>query len=142
MKTNIIIFVISLLLLPFIIGCATILRGYEDEVIIQNAPEGLKVFTKDSIEVPITKVIKTVSNKDARKDLSNIYKNIEVQEISVRSNMDHVLILKHDGREKRIYIYPKINTGWFILDALLVVPLGIDAYTGNWNSFDDIDGSF
>jgi hypothetical protein len=142
MQKNIIILIISLLFLPFIIGCATILKGYEDEVIIHNAPEGLKVYTKDSIEIPITKVIKRVTNKDMQKDRSDIYKDIEVQEISLRSNMDQVLILKHEGKEKRIYIYPKINTGWFILDALLVFPLGIDIYTGNWNSFDDIEGSF
>ena len=139
MKVNIVILIIFFLLLPFIIGCATIMRGYEDEVRVQNAPIGLRIFTKDSVEIPVLKrTIKVVKQTG----FTDKYENKEVQEIHLRKNVDQVLILKFQGKEKRLYAYPKINTGWFILDAILVLPLGVDAYTGNWNSFDDIDGSF
>ena len=138
MKVNIVILIGSLLLLPFIIGCATIMRGYEDEVRVQNAPIGLRIFTKDSVEIPAIK--RTIKVKQT--GFTDKYENKEVQEIHLRKNLAQVLVLKYQGKEKRVYVYPKINTGWFILDALLVLPLGVDAYTGNWNSFDDIDGSF
>jgi hypothetical protein len=114
------------------------MRGYEDAVKVQNAPVGLRVFSKDSVEIPVI----TTSIRVKQKGFDDKYEKKEVQEIHLRKNVDQVLVLKYQGKEKRVYVYPKINTGWFILDALLVLPLGVDAYTGNWNSFDDIDGSF
>jgi hypothetical protein len=136
MKTNAISIFIAVFFLTFLTGCATIFKGYEDSVRIKNAPEGLQVFTKDSIEIPvITKEISVKSDREA------VYYPIKVKEISLRSNTDHVLVLKHQGKEKRIHIYPHIETGWFILGCLTLTGW-VDAYTGNWNYFNEIDANY
>jgi hypothetical protein len=129
-------------------GCATVFKGYEDSVILYNAPTKIRVFTKDSIEIPVhTTYIKGLKPKQqvvapgiiSKYDTSVVVG--EVKNINLRSNTDHLLILRYEGQEKRIYVYPKISTSWFIFD-LLTLGFGVDAYTGNWNCFEDIDASF
>jgi hypothetical protein len=127
-------------------GCATVFKGYEDEVILTKAPKGLRVFTKDSVEIPVQTVLGkgAQAKKTIIMGLVTLYDStvvVETRKINLRSNTDHVLILKYQDKEKRLRVYPKISTSWFILD-LLTGGFFVDAYTGNWNCFDNIYATF
>ena len=120
-----------------LIGCATIGKGYEDRVRIQNAPADLRIYTKDSIEIPLSresiKISKTASHDE--------FEEKEIVTIRLRSNIDHVLVLKSQGKEKCIQTYARLSPGWVLLD-LVTLTFWVDMYTGNWNHFNEIDASF
>ncbi len=147
MKSTIaILFIITASALILFEGCATVFKGYEDDVLLMDAPKGLRVFTKDSIELPVQIVLEkgTQTKKAITQGNSYSYDSIvvvETRKINLRSNTNHMLILKYQDKEKRLRVFPKISMSWFILDILTGGFL-IDAYTGNWNSFDDINASF
>ena len=127
------LFIITVLILFSVIssGCATMLKGYEDDVRLISASDSLQIFTKDGDEVPI------VTNHIIKGN--NEY---FVREISLRSNQSHTLILKTGGKEKKITIYPKLGFGWVFLDIICGgFPSFYDAYTGDWNKFSSIDAS-
>ena len=139
MKYNTVITFAVLIFSLFSFNCATIIKGYEDTVVLKNAPDSLQVVTHDGIEL----------NLGSKVDLKFPPKGgtamIEVitRTISLRSNKEHTLHLKYQGKEKVITIYPKIGLGWAFLDIIcLGVPVIFDMYTGNWNRFLDIDVTF
>jgi hypothetical protein len=147
MKSKFVV-IISAFILITLEGCATVFKGYEDDVTLYNASRGLRVFTKDSVEIPLQTTIFN-EHRELKEVQSNgivhYYDTLvvvgEINKVNLRSNTDHLLILKYQDKEKRVHIYPKISTSWFILD-LFTGGFLVDAYTGNWNSFDDVDASF
>jgi hypothetical protein len=145
-STMVVLFIIIASALILCEGCATIFKGYEDDVILNNAPKGIRVFTKDSVEIPVQTVLGkgTERKKGNMQGMVMLYDStivVETRMINLRSNSDHVLILKYQDKEKRLHVYPKISTSWFILD-LLTGGFFVDVYTGNWNCFDQIAASF
>lgn len=130
------VFLVSFLLI--LNSCATILGGYEYTIDLINAPEDIKVFDRDDVEIPVF--------QRAESNYSQATREIEwayIKMISLRKNKEHVLILKSGDNEKRITVYPKIGAGWIIVDFVTgIFPVFIDAYTGNWHYFDDINAAF
>lgn len=60
-----------------------------------------------------------------------------------RSNQPHTLLLKYNDQEKLVKVYPKVGFWWGVLDFCCGgLPWLVDAYTGAWNHFDDIDTGF
>jgi len=120
-------------------GCATIYKGYMSRVEIRNAPDSLRVFTSEGVELPVHYWSDRIKKVDeyGTKYVDQIDSTRRI--IELRSNRDHVLILKDAHQERRIATYAKISTGWAILDFLcLGVPVFVDAITGNWNYFESI----
>jgi len=112
-------------------GCATIIKGYEDSVRLNNGSDSVRVFDSVGREIPVTKIVK---NKAAV-----IY---TTREIKLRSNQEHTLTIQHQGTEKKVTVYPRIGLGWLALDLVCGgLPSLYDAYTGNWNNFAPIDVS-
>jgi hypothetical protein len=130
------VFLVSFLLI--LNSCATILGGYEYTIDLINAPEDIKVFDREDVEIPVF--------QRAESNYSQSTREIEwtyIKMISLRKNKEHVLILKSGDNEKRITVYPKIGAGWLIVDLVTgIFPVFIDAYTGNWHYFDDINAAF
>lgn len=139
MNNQNILFFVLLTISLFSINCATLLKGYEDSVTLNNAPDSIRVVTHDGVEISVeTKIIRVFVHKDSG---SFIDKTTKV--ISLRSNQDYTLHLKYQDKEKIITIYPKIGFGWAFLDFICGgIPTFYDIYTGNWNRFADIDASF
>ncbi len=138
----------SLLLLQ---GCATVFNGYYDDVELSNAPDSLRVFTGEGVEIPVKKTavyVKTLVTIDSVADNQQIryYTSRYLPQtrylISLRSNLDPVLVLKHGDQSKKVQVFGTIDAGWFIVDAIFGLPMLVDALTGNWNSYDPIDASF
>ena len=130
-------FAVSLIFL-FFSGCATILEGYVEEVDLVNAPDDIKVFSKDGVEIPVdTLRLRTVTWNQETKEFE-YNSNQLLKSIKLRKNTDHVLVLKYDDNEKIIEVVPTLDAGWAILDFLLVIPAFVDAYTGCWKSFQPI----
>ena len=84
--------------------------------------------------------------KDVIFDIPTIQGNLKpalIKTISLRKNKEHVLVLKSGDREKRIMVYPKIGAGWLVVDLITgIFPIFVDAYTGNWNYFEEINAGF
>lgn len=121
-------------LLFLISNCATILKGYNDNVSLINAPEDLKIETNDGVNIPILKrqIVKKINNRDNTIITLSYY-------IYLRSNQSHTLRLKSADFEKTIVVYPKMSAGWLILDTITgIIPIIFDMYTGCFNHFDDI----
>jgi hypothetical protein len=119
-------------------GCATFFDGYYDTVELTNAPDSLRVYTAQGVEIP-------VKRDSMRAQPRLLFRSPEtrlVTRIQLRSNLDPVLVLRSGEQEKRVQVFGKIQAGWLILDMVLVGPLVVDAITGNWNSYDPIDASF
>ncbi len=134
-KFQAIVLIFSILTLT---GCATVFKGYEDTLNITNAPADLKVLTKEGEELVVTS--KTARIQD--KKTYNV-SEVNVKSIMLRSNDEHVLILKTGGTEKTVKVYPKISAGWLIFDFITgIFPVFIDMYTGNWNYFEPIAAGF
>jgi len=118
-------------------GCATIFKGYEDEVTLTRMPEDIKVYSEGNVEIPILKKIAsekwTVSGRGEFDSVTAVKKYI-----LLRSNQDHILVFKNPEQEKRFHVYPRLSAGWFILGCVTGT-FFVDLYTGNWNHFNDID---
>ncbi|WP_297841203.1 hypothetical protein [Ignavibacterium sp.] len=51
--------------------------------------------------------------------------------------------MKTGDNEKLVKVYPKIGFWWGVLDFFCGgLPWFVDAYTGAWNHFDDIQAGF
>ena len=135
MFTKIIKIIVVFSVMTFVFsGCATILKGYEGGVDLLNAPDSIRVFTKEGVEIP-------VSNRKAREysEKNKKYEDIEIKTIKLRTNKTHILLLKIKDKEKLYEVYPKLKGEWLVLDIITgLIPAFIDAYTGNWNSFPPI----
>ncbi len=125
---------IPLLFLSFFIpGCATMLKGYEDTVNIRNPSDSLQVFTMTGDELAVTKTNKRYKGK---------FGIVNGREILLRTDREHTLIIRSAQGEKKVTVYPKLWFGWVALDLLCGgLPSFYDAYTGCWNTFDDIDAA-
>jgi hypothetical protein len=131
--------IVSILVMFLLINsCATLLSGYEDTIDLKNAPEDIRVYEKDGVELTISESRDTQFSYETRK-----YEPLFIKTISLRKNKEHTLVLKSGDAEKLITVYPKVGAGWLILDMVTgLFPVFIDAYTGNWHYFDDINASF
>ena len=112
-------------------------KVYEDDVTLFRLPKDTKIYTQDSVEIPIlseTKITKWVLPGQGVFDSIKVVRRY----ILLRSNMDHVLNFKYEDQEKRVHLYPRLSAGWFILDCLTGT-FFVDLYTGNWNHFKSID---
>jgi len=119
-------------------GCATVLKGYEDRVDLVNAPDGMKVFTQDGVELEVKDRHQRAYSAIQKKYIDTCF----VKVIYLRSNKDHVLKLKYQGKEQLVERFGHISAGYFLADVLLVFPVFVDIYTGNWNHFDPIYVNF
>ncbi len=142
---------LSIISLFFFGGCATVFNGYYADVELKDAPDNLKVFTADGVEIPVQKYNAMVGKLVPRDSAANPnsiqyyeYKNVlqPAYRIKVRSNLDPVLVLKFGEQVKKVQVFGSIGAGWFILDAVFGLPMFVDALTGNWNSYEAIDASF
>jgi hypothetical protein len=132
----VIITILSFCILP---GCATAIKGYYSKVELMSAPDSLRVFTIDGVELPVTKTVLRVQQG------ANSHKWVDqpTSFIELRSKYDHVLILRDRGREKRVQVFGEVGAGWLILGtACGLLPAAVDALTGNWNSYEPVDASF
>ncbi len=139
MKNRIVVIIIVIMVSLIFTNCATIIKGYEDRVVLANAPDSIKVFTNEGIEIPVisrTNLVETYKG-------SYTYRDVTVKEIRLRNNKEYVLHLKYYDKEKIVSLYPKIGFGWAILDFVCgILPSFYDAYTGSWNRFPEIDSQF
>lgn len=122
------------------INCATILKGYEDSVILTNAPDSIRVITHEGAELQVVdKIIRVPSFPG-----SNKYVDAPpVKFVSLRTNREHTLHLKYQDKEKVVTVYPKIVFWWGIIDVLCGgFPIIIDIYTGSWNQFSEVEAGF
>ena len=149
--------VFSIILLP---GCATVFTGYYNNVELKDAPDSLRVFTQEGVEIPVERI--TISGTSAEYD--SVYESRPNARIRLRSNLDPVLVLRHGNQEKKVQVFGKIQAGWLLLDAIFgtslvldairgktiraewlfvdAISMIVDAVTGNWNSYDAIDAGF
>lgn len=136
MKYHLILIIVLLVISGSFFGCATVLTGYENDVILTDVPADVKIYDRDNIEVPVYEKYKTrMVRKSTGADVDS--QIVVGRYISLRSNTDHLLVFKGPAGEKKIRLYPKLSAGWFVLD-LLTGTVFVDWYTGNWNHFDDI----
>jgi hypothetical protein len=122
-------------------GCGSIFQGYMSSVTIKNAPDSLKVYYSDGVEIPTKIKINKVRQSSLKGDIVTAEKPVSTtQIIELRSNKDHQIVLKSGSNERRYTAYAKLSPVWFTLDVLFAgLPVIYDAVTGNWNYFDEID---
>jgi len=116
------------LLAAFGSGCATVMRGSRNELILHSAPADLKVFDQGQ-QVALTHV-KTESDGKSR------FKGM----VSPKSRE---LRLQSGGQEASVPLRSSMGAGWFVADLLLtgVIGLIVDGVSGRWNDFSDVDVS-
>lgn len=144
MKTAALKFASVLVMILILYSCATVFKGYDDRVLLKNAPDKLEVYDLDGVKIPILPKTVNAPMKSQTGDLI-VQTDRFYQEyyIDLRSDQPHTLVLKYDGKEKLVRVYPKIGFWWGVLDFFTGgLPVFIDAYTGAWNHFDDIDAGF
>ena len=121
-------------------GCATVFKGYEDEVELIMADDSLRVYTIDGAKLEIRTDQKRFVFFD-KQNRESIVDTTTYFYIKLRSNKAQTLVLKKGDRKKIIEVYPKLGAWWFIAD-LLTATFFIDMYTGNWNYFENITVEF
>jgi len=129
----------------FLSGCATVFKGYYDDVTIQNPPEGLEIYTKDNVRISLRSegVVKGGSGNPYEYVPLKVDTSQHRYFIMLRSSEDQTLVLKYSGKEKKIALHKKVGFGWVLIDILTGgFPLLFDGYTGNWHHFDSINESF
>jgi len=126
----------------FICSCATIFKGYYDTVEIHNIPDDLEIISEEGMTFPIKTKQLNVVVPLKRKGRRTVFgsRKIQVGEIKLRSNQSHLLTLKTEAETHKVKLYNKIGSAWVFFDLITgIIPGMIDAYTGCWNHFDDID---
>ncbi len=95
-------------------SCATLFKGSTDSVNFSSDPAGAKVYVNGTLlgKTPF--------------------------ELELKSNKTYTLEFKKDGFETRtVKLNNSVGAGWIVLDVLGgLVPVIIDAATGNWYSLD------
>jgi hypothetical protein len=134
--------VVSMFASIILSGCATVFSGYNAEIRIHNAPDSLRVFTTDGVELTApyykTKTIKVHTVKHEYESIEKVDSTTSYTQ--VRSNRDYVLLLKVSNAEYRYPAYAKLSGWWFALDLICGgIPLIVDDLTGNWNYYDAIE---
>ena len=135
-------FLILLILFFLISNCASIIKGDFSKVEILNAPKSLEVFHENDVMIEVNREYK-LKVKNPEQGISNLTIDtvaIKSTYINLRSNNDHVLKLKYDGKEEKIIVYRQIGFGWVFLDVLFgIVPFFVDSHTEAWNGYDSIE---
>jgi hypothetical protein len=143
MKSGLFAFLILTCIFAFS-GCATIMKGYESKVYIKTDLKLKKVSDQNNQILNFN----TIHKKKYEKRLNPETNKNEVTskivgtkyELKLKSGKEHYLILETENGKKTVYLYPKISFGWAFVDIITgILPGIIDAYTGNWTHFDDID---
>jgi len=109
-----IIFTLFLALVFALSSCATLFKGSTDAVNFSSDPVGAKVYVNGLLlgKTPF--------------------------ELELKSNKTYNLEFKKDGYETRtVRLNNSVGAGWIVLDVLGgLVPVIVDAATGNWYSLD------
>ncbi len=116
MKNNLIIVIISFaIIIIFFDGCASLLKGVNEEVNIISEPNGAKVYVNGQMlgKTPL--------------------------QIKLSAKNTHYIEFVKDGYEKKTFILSSSVEGqWIILDIIFgLFPVIIDAATGSWYNFDN-----
>ena len=134
-RISIIVLIVCFLVLS---NCATILNGYHKDVSIENAPKDLKVMTKDGVDIPVKRTF--IKYNKFKKPFSSEMIEKEIVKISLRAKSEQVLILKYDNKEVPILVEGKISPLIMFLDGITgLYPAFIDAQTGSWYYYDNIE---
>lgn len=138
---NLLLILFSLFLLN---SCATVFKGYDDKVLLKNAPKDISVYDIDGVEIP-------VFTEEVNNPLLSQTGDLTIRTdrfgynyfIYLRSNQSHTLMLKYNDQKKLVKVYPKVGFWWGVLDFFCgSLPVFFDIYTGAWNHFDEIDAGF
>ena len=86
------VFLVGIISMIFFNGCATVFKGYFDDVQLTQVPNGAKIYTKEGIELPITKTekIKPVTYYSPERGQYDSLSDKSTYTISLRSNTDHI----------------------------------------------------
>ncbi|MBI5726443.1 MAG: hypothetical protein HY965_01215 [Ignavibacteriales bacterium] len=114
-------------------GCATILRGYTQEIDVLNVQSGTKITTADNVDVPLLPKYERRYNRETKK-----YEDSPISHyIILHRAQRQVLTISANGRQKQIELYPYLSGGYVAVDILLgFIPAFIDSQTGCWNYYD------
>ena len=106
-----ILFVLSVILFA---GCATINKGTYERILITTIPSSAKV------------------------EINGEYKGETPVSIELKTDHDQEIIFTKDGyKAEKIMLKTSVNKTWIWLDIIsFVVPVAVDAYTGDWKTFD------
>jgi hypothetical protein len=127
--------ILSPIVLMIFLNCASVLRGYKYPIELHNVPADLKISDNNGLAVPIIKEISIKYNSTLKN--STLKEKITIH---LRNSQDHILNYKSQNQEFKNASYKKLNFGWLTLDFILgIFPCFVDAYTGCWNYFDDIN---
>ena len=119
----------------FITGCATILKGYDDDVAIFGASEEIEVTTLEGVKLETKRLWRDYVEPETGKDtivIADVFK--------IRSNKDYVLKIKDKNKYYRVNLDRKLAFGYFTFGiAFGIVPAIYDGIAETWYYYDDID---
>jgi len=125
----------------FLTGCATVFKGYYDEVSVVDYREGVTITNHNGERIIVHNKIKT--NAVANPYIAAVKKVDTVSVgtvIYLDTSENQVLTISDGEREKIVTAHRRLGMGWLLLDTVLgVYPLIIDAYTGCWFRYDPVD---
>jgi hypothetical protein len=125
----------------FLTGCATVFKGYYDEVSVIDYQEGITITNHHGERIIVHDKIK--SNAVANPYIAAMEKTDSVsigKVIYLDTSENHVLTIRNGEREKIVTARRRLGIGWLLLDTVLgVYPLVIDSYTGCWFRYDPVD---
>lgn len=120
----------------FLISCATVFKGYEDEVKIYGGSNKLEVYTDDGFSL-LPKYNKGLFPESKQTDY---FIDPSFMTIEVPLDRNYILHIKDGSNEYDVRLNRKLGFGWFIMDVFLfVLPAIYDGITGAWYYYDDID---
>lgn len=95
-------------------GCATINKGTNERVLISTIPSSAKV------------------------EINGEYQGETPVSVELKTDFDQEIVLTKEGyKTLKIMLKTSVNKTWIWLDIIsFVVPVAVDAYTGDWKTFD------
>lgn len=125
----------------FLTGCATVFKGYYDEVSIIDYRDGVTITNQHGERIIVHNKIKTNAVANPYIAATKKVDTVSVGKvIYLDTSENQILTIKDGEREKIVTAYRRLGMGWLLLDTVLgVYPLIIDAYTGCWFRYDPID---
>ena len=95
-------------------GCATINKGTQERILISSIPSSAKV------------------------EINGEYKGETPVSVELKTDYEQEIVLTKEGyKSQKILLKPSVNKTWIWLDIIsFVVPVAVDAYTGDWKTFD------
>jgi hypothetical protein len=107
--------VASITALLYFAGCATLFKGPSEKVEIESDPFGAKVYVNGNLigKTPL--------------------------ELRLETRKTYYIEFAKDGYGKKtVVLNNSVGAGWIVLDVIFgLVPIVVDAATGNWYSLDD-----